>query len=101
MGDLTALHDISSLAVDRMDGDVNLQIIVGNDGGGTIFTQLEVASQVDEQTLSRVFTTPQTVDFWHLAQAYGWQYERVTTLEELQRALELSGRVLIEALLVD
>ncbi len=101
MGDLTALHDIGSLSVDRMDGDINLQVIVGNDGGGTIFTQLEVASQVDEQTLSRVFTTPQNADFWHLAQAYGWQYERVSTLDELQRALELSGRVLIEVLLVD
>ncbi|MFM6963438.1 MAG: 2-succinyl-5-enolpyruvyl-6-hydroxy-3-cyclohexene-1-carboxylic-acid synthase [Micrococcales bacterium] len=101
MGDLTALHDISSLAIDRNDDDINLQVIVGNDNGGTIFTQLEVASQVDDQTLARVFTTPQQVDFWHVAQAYGWQYERVSTLDELQRALELSGRVLIEVLLVD
>lgn len=101
MGDLTALHDISSLVIDRMDGDINLQVIIGNDNGGTIFTKLEVASQVDEQTLTRVFTTPQHVDFWHLAQAYGWQYERVTTIDELQRALELNGRVLIEAILAD
>ena len=101
MGDLTALHDISSLAIDRKDDDINLQVIVGNDNGGTIFNLLEVANQVDEQTLSRVFTTPQSVDFWHIAQAYGWQYERVTTLDELQRALELNGRVLIEALIAD
>jgi 2-succinyl-5-enolpyruvyl-6-hydroxy-3-cyclohexene-1-carboxylate synthase len=35
MGDLTALHDAGSLAFDQPDADLNLQIIVGNDGGGT------------------------------------------------------------------
>ncbi len=99
MGDLTALHDISSLAVDRNDGDLNLQVIVGNDNGGTIFNALEVSQRVDEQAMQRVFTTPQHVDFWHLAEAYGWQYERVTNQQELQAALQLSGRVLIEVLL--
>lgn len=101
MGDLTALHDISSLAIDKHDGELNLQIIVGNDNGGTIFNRLEVAHQVDTQTMERVFTTPQTADFWHLAQGYGWQYERVTNRIELQRALELAGRVLIEVMLED
>lgn len=99
MGDLTALHDVGSLAIDRFDGDINLQIIVGNDNGGSIFSQLEVAGQVDEQTMQRVFTTPQSVDFWHLAQAYGWQYQRVSNLVELEHALQLSGRVLVEVLL--
>ncbi|MEN9714143.1 MAG: hypothetical protein RLZZ164_807 [Actinomycetota bacterium] len=99
MGDLTALHDVGSLSIDKFDGEINLQIIVGNDNGGSIFTQLEVADQVDERTMQRVFTTPQTVDFWHLAQAYGWQYQRVTSLGELDHALQLSGRVLIEVML--
>jgi 2-succinyl-5-enolpyruvyl-6-hydroxy-3-cyclohexene-1-carboxylate synthase len=43
-----------------------------------------------------VFKTKQHVDFWHLAEAYGWQYQRVERLEQLAPALQLTGRVLVE-----
>lgn len=96
MGDLTLLHDASSLAVDPVDGELNIQIVVGNDGGGTIFTGLEMASSLDEKTFERLFTTPQQVDIWHLAQAYGWNYVRVESRAELESALQTSGRVVID-----
>ena len=99
MGDITALHDISSLAIDSHDGELNLQVIVGNDGGGTIFETLEIANTIDDQAFDRLFRTRQTVDFWHLAEAYGWQYLRVESLEQLAPALQTRGRVLIEALI--
>jgi 2-succinyl-5-enolpyruvyl-6-hydroxy-3-cyclohexene-1-carboxylate synthase len=99
MGDLTALHDAGSLAFDQPDADLNLQIIVGNDGGGTIFETLEIASTIDDQAFDRLFRTRQNVDFWHLAEAYGWQYIRVERLEQLAPALQTRGRVLIEVLL--
>ena len=99
MGDITALHDISSLAIDSHDGDLNLQVIVGNDGGGTIFETLEIADTIDDQAFDRLFRTRQTADFWHLAEAYGWQYLRVESLEQLAPALQTRGRVLIEALI--
>ena len=99
MGDLTALHDAGSLAFDQPDADLNLQIIVGNDGGGTIFETLEIASTIDDQAFDRLFRTRQNVDFWHLAEAYGWQYTRVERLEQLAPALQTRGRVLIEVLL--
>jgi 2-succinyl-5-enolpyruvyl-6-hydroxy-3-cyclohexene-1-carboxylate synthase len=99
MGDLTALHDAGSLAFDQQDKDLNLQVIVGNDGGGTIFETLEIASTIDDQAFDRLFRTRQNVDFWHLAEAYGWQYIRVERLEQLSEALQARGRVLIEVLL--
>lgn len=99
MGDLTALHDVGSLAFDQQDQDLNLQVIVGNDGGGTIFETLEIASTIDDQAFDRLFRTRQNVDFWHLAEAYGWQYIRVERLEQLSEALQARGRVLIEVLL--
>ena len=99
MGDLTALHDVGSLAFDQQDKDLNLQVIVGNDGGGTIFETLEIASTIDDQAFDRLFRTRQSVDFWHLAEAYGWQYIRVERLEQLAEALQARGRVLIEVLL--
>jgi 2-succinyl-5-enolpyruvyl-6-hydroxy-3-cyclohexene-1-carboxylate synthase len=99
MGDITALHDAGSLAFDHQDSDLNLQVIVGNDGGGTIFETLEIASTIDDQAFDRLFRTRQNVDFWHLAEAYGWQYIRVETLEQLAPALQTRGRALIEVLL--
>jgi 2-succinyl-5-enolpyruvyl-6-hydroxy-3-cyclohexene-1-carboxylate synthase len=99
MGDITALHDVGSLAFDQQDADLNLQVIVGNDGGGTIFETLEIATTIDDQAFDRLFRTRQTVDFWHLAEAYGWQYIRVERLEQLAEALQARGRVLIEVLL--
>lgn len=99
IGDITALHDVGSLAIDVHDGDLNLQVIVANDGGGTIFETLEIAKTIDEPAFDRMFRTRQNVDFWHLAEAYGWQYIRVEKLDQLAPALLTRGRVLIEALI--
>lgn len=94
VGDLTALHDVGGLAIDPADGELNLQIVVVNDGGGSIFEVLEVAKA--KESFDRVFKTKQHVDFWHLAEAYGWQYQRVERLEQLAPALKHTGRVLVE-----
>lgn len=96
IGDLTFFHDASSLAIDAADGDLNIQVIVGNDSGGTIFAGLEMAKSLDAKTFERLFTTPQQIDIWHLAQAYGWNYIRVEDKAELHKALEATGRVVID-----
>lgn len=96
MGDLTALHDAGSLAIDPREGDLNIQLIIGNDGGGTIFTGLEMAQTLDAESFERLFKTPQQMDFWHLAEAYGWTYLRVESLAELDSALATAGRVMID-----
>ncbi len=96
IGDLTLFHDASSLAIDPIDGELNIQIVVGNDAGGTIFAGLEMAEALDAKTFERLFTTPQQIDIWHLAQAYGWNYIRVENISELQKALSTTGRVVID-----
>ena len=97
IGDLTLLHDVGSLAFDRAgEPDLNLQLVVVNDGGGTIFESLEPAQTLPQESFDRLFKTPQTVDLWSLAQAYGWQYLLVESRAELEDALGASGRVLIE-----
>lgn len=96
LGDLTLLHDAGSLAIDPADGDLNIQLVVGNDNGGTIFSGLEMAESLDPQSFVRLFKTPQQVDLWHLAQAYGWNYLRVESRGELDQALVTTGRVLID-----
>jgi 2-succinyl-5-enolpyruvyl-6-hydroxy-3-cyclohexene-1-carboxylate synthase len=97
LGDLAMLHDAGSLAFGVGETRPDIQLIVGNDGGGTIFDGLEVAGSADADLFDRVLLTPQTVDLEHLAAAYGWEYRRVANRGELDPALTPSpGQVLIE-----
>ena len=75
-----------------------VQVIVGNDGGGTIFDGLEVAASAPSVDLDRAFYTPQSVALGPLAAAYGWTHVHVGTVAELEHALaaEVGGPQLIE-----
>jgi 2-succinyl-5-enolpyruvyl-6-hydroxy-3-cyclohexene-1-carboxylate synthase len=97
LGDLALLHDAGSLAPTPGEPSPRMQVIVGNDGGGTIFDGLEVAGTADPDLFDRVLYTPQAVDIPALAAAYGWEHRRAATRSELDDALSASGdRVLIE-----
>ncbi|NEM91015.1 2-succinyl-5-enolpyruvyl-6-hydroxy-3-cyclohexene-1-carboxylic-acid synthase [Galbitalea soli] len=91
LGDLAALHDAGALLFGAGEVRPRIQVIVGNDGGGTIFDTLEVAGSAPQDALDRVLLTPQTVDFESLAGAYGWQYLRASTRGELDQALTASA----------
>nr|WP_235560021.1 MULTISPECIES: 2-succinyl-5-enolpyruvyl-6-hydroxy-3-cyclohexene-1-carboxylic-acid synthase [Microbacterium] len=98
LGDLAFLHDVGALLLPPDEDEPRLQVIVGNDGGGTIFDGLEVASTADRADLDRAFYTPHTVRLEKLALAYGWEYQRVTTRTALDQVLTTpaGGRQLIE-----
>ncbi|MFF1538973.1 2-succinyl-5-enolpyruvyl-6-hydroxy-3-cyclohexene-1-carboxylic-acid synthase [Microbacterium sp. NPDC058269] len=98
LGDLAFLHDVGALLLPPDETEPRLQVIVGNDGGGTIFDSLEVASSARPGDLDRAFYTPHTVRIEHLALAYGWEYQRVTTRTALDQALTSlrGGRQIIE-----
>lgn len=98
LGDLAFLHDVGALLLPPDETEPRLQVIVGNDGGGTIFDALEVASSARAADLDRAFYTPHTVRLEHLALAYGWEYQRVTTRTALDQALTSprGGRQIIE-----
>lgn len=100
LGDLTLLHDAGSLAIDPGDGELNIQLVVGNDNGGTIFESLEVSKNLPQKNFSRVFKTPQLVNFELLAGAYGWQYQKVEDPAQLKLALKITGRVIIDVALI-
>jgi len=96
LGDLTFLHDVGSLVIDKSDGELDIQLVVVNDHGGKIFSYLEVAGSVEEKIYNRVFRTGQDFEIAALAQAFGWQYLLVKDLVEYHSALETTGRVIIE-----
>ncbi|KQZ11100.1 2-succinyl-5-enolpyruvyl-6-hydroxy-3-cyclohexene-1-carboxylate synthase [Agromyces sp. Root1464] len=87
IGDLTLLHDVGSMLLGEGEHRPRVQLIVGNDGGGTIFDSLEVAASAPADAFDRVQFTPQHVDLASLAAAYGWRYTRATTRSELHDAL--------------
>ena len=98
LGDLALLHDVGALLLPPDEDEPRIQVIVGNDGGGTIFDALEVAAVAAPAAMDRVLYTPHTVRLEQLALAYGWEYQRVTTRTALDQALTapVGGRQLIE-----
>lgn len=98
LGDLALLHDVGALLLPPGEDEPRLQVLVGNDHGGTIFDGLEVAGVAGDDAMDRVLLTPHAVRLEHLALAYGWEYRRVTTRSALDQALTspVGGRQLIE-----
>ena len=96
MGDLTFLHDVGALSFGVGEARPRIQVIVGNDGGGTIFDGLEVAQSAGEG-FDRVLLTAQQVSIETLASAYGWAYLRVENRGQLDQALTAStGPTIVE-----
>jgi 2-succinyl-5-enolpyruvyl-6-hydroxy-3-cyclohexene-1-carboxylate synthase len=87
VGDVTLLHDAGSLLLAPGEARPRVQVVVGNDGGGTIFDGLEVAQTADPTAVDRVLFTPHRVDLEALAAAYGWAYSRAATRSALESAL--------------
>jgi 2-succinyl-5-enolpyruvyl-6-hydroxy-3-cyclohexene-1-carboxylate synthase len=87
LGDLAALHDAGGMLFGVAESRPRIQVVVGNDHGGTLFDQLEVATTADADAFDRVVLTPQSADFEHIAAAYGWEYRRVANRGELEAAL--------------
>ncbi|MEO6944694.1 MAG: 2-succinyl-5-enolpyruvyl-6-hydroxy-3-cyclohexene-1-carboxylic-acid synthase [Lacisediminihabitans sp.] len=97
LGDLALLHDVGALLFGVGEPRPTIQVIVGNDGGGTIFDGLEVAASARAEAFDRVLFTPQVVDLRALAEAYGWRYLLAANRGELDEALSASdGPTLIE-----
>ncbi|MFB7842749.1 2-succinyl-5-enolpyruvyl-6-hydroxy-3-cyclohexene-1-carboxylic-acid synthase [Microbacterium sp. NPDC056052] len=98
LGDLSLLHDVGSLLLPGDEPAPRIQVVVGNDGGGTIFDGLEVAGTAATEDLDRAFYTPHSVVLAHLAAAYGWASAKAATPDDLARALsaEVAGPQLIE-----
>ena len=96
VGDITALHDAASLLANPAEQRPRVQIVIGDDGGGTIFDDLEVRQSADEADFTRVLTTPVTADFKKLAEAYGWAHVLVTDRAGLERALTEKSTCVIE-----
>lgn len=104
LGDLSFLHDAGSLLIGTAEERPNLQVVVINNEGGAIFSDLEhgaVARSSPEfaAQVSRVMTTPQQADLGAIARGYGAEHVLVETVEQLRAALAepAAGLSVVEA----
>lgn len=97
VGDLTALHDLNSLALLRQIDAPFVLVILNNDGGG-IFHHLSIARF--EEHFEECFGTPHGLSFPAVATMFNTPYRRPATLGEFSaafdEALQSSGATLIE-----
>lgn len=90
MGDLTACHDASSLAL-AAAARAHLDIVVADDGGGGIFATLEHGRATNPEAYDRWFGLAQSVDYEVLAAAYGVAFARAEEPQELESLLARSS----------
>lgn len=96
LGDLSALHDLNSLAL-LGKGSRPLVVILLNNDGGSIFRMLPVPTK--DALLETYYCLPHGLHFEHAAAMFGLHYRAPTTLVEFEQdyatALE-NGVTLIE-----
>ncbi|WP_282946088.1 2-succinyl-5-enolpyruvyl-6-hydroxy-3-cyclohexene-1-carboxylic-acid synthase [Cellulomonas endometrii] len=92
IGDLTFLHDVGGLLRLSTEPEVDLQVVVLNDAGGSIFATLEHGAPERARTFERVFGTPHAVDVAALCAGYGVRHVRVSDEPSLAAALAAPGR---------
>ena len=92
VGDLTFLHDIGGLINGRYEQDADLQIVVLNDAGGSIFAGLEHGGSNHVEDFPRYFATPQNFSLAALAAGLGAEYQMVGDLGDLERLLAMPVR---------
>jgi 2-succinyl-5-enolpyruvyl-6-hydroxy-3-cyclohexene-1-carboxylate synthase len=85
LGDLALLHDSPGLAIGPDEPRPDLCLVVVNNDGGGIFSQLEQAAFAGP--FERIFGTPHGTDIERLAGASGVPYARICAARELPGAL--------------
>jgi len=85
LGDLAFLHDVSGLV---NVPDVPCTFVVVDNGGGGIFSFLPQATSLEAHRFEQLFGTPPTSDVAAVGRGFGLTVREVTSLGELDVALE-------------
>jgi 2-succinyl-5-enolpyruvyl-6-hydroxy-3-cyclohexene-1-carboxylate synthase len=81
LGDLTALHDLNSLALTKNLNTPFVIVVINNRGGG-IFSLLPIAEH--EENFEPFWGTPHPFDFQKFAEGFGLEYAIPQSLAELE-----------------
>jgi 2-succinyl-5-enolpyruvyl-6-hydroxy-3-cyclohexene-1-carboxylate synthase len=88
MGDIAFLHDLGGLNLGEGQDQPNLTIVVLDNNGSGIFSQLEQGADEYKEHYEKVFGTPHGKDLWVIAESLGIPAKQVTTKTELKFSLE-------------
>ena len=91
IGDIAFLHDLGGLHIPESENQPPLTIVVLDNDGSGIFSQLEQGATEYQEHYENVFGTPHGKDLWVIAEALGIPAKRVTTKTELAFALKNSA----------
>jgi 2-succinyl-5-enolpyruvyl-6-hydroxy-3-cyclohexene-1-carboxylate synthase len=98
LGDLAFLHDVSGLVNLT---DLPCTFVVLDNGGGGIFSFLPQASALEREQFELLFGTPPTSDVGDVARGFGLEVHDVTTMAELDMALNVPAPVLVRVKVPD
>ena len=87
LGDVSAAHDLSSLALARQVQHPLCICVLDNDGG-RIFDHLPLAATHGKKPEFRYWLTPPHIDWQAAAKAYGVSYQSPTHLDGIDRAVK-------------
>ncbi|MCK6528311.1 2-succinyl-5-enolpyruvyl-6-hydroxy-3-cyclohexene-1-carboxylic-acid synthase [Myxococcota bacterium] len=87
LGDLAFVHDIGAMRAATEPG-VRLDVVVVDDGGGSIFRYLPIASAPGVD-FERLFVTPHRLDLARIAEAFGAEVHRVGDAERVEELLRV------------
>lgn len=96
LGDLTFIHDLGALVPGVGETEVDLDVVVIDDGGGSLFATLEYGKEPGAH-YDRVFRTAKYLDVAEYAASVGAQYVAVTQVKDLGEVLDAkwAGRRLV------
>ena len=96
VGDLSALHDLNSLAL-VAKSSWPLIVIVINNQGGHIFDLLPIR---ESQHFETFFNTPHEIEFQHAANMFGIEYRSISEMDDFRKvyreAIEGNQAILLE-----
>lgn len=93
MGDIAFLHDLGGLNLGEGQDQPNLTIVVLDNNGSGIFSQLEQGAVEYQEHYEKVFGTPHGKDLWVIAESLGIPAKQVTSKTELKFALDSFEKV--------
>jgi len=86
-GDLALLHDAAAMQTARRH-PLHLTVVVFNNAGGGIFSQLPVAERADRAVFETYFSTPHGADLREIAAGFGVDSVRVSSWEHFRAAFK-------------
>jgi 2-succinyl-5-enolpyruvyl-6-hydroxy-3-cyclohexene-1-carboxylate synthase len=93
IGDIAFLHGMGGLNISAPNQTPNLTVVVLDNDGSGIFSQLEQGSSKYQKYFEQIFGTPHGRDLWVIAESLGVPAVRVTTKTELTAALNRTNKI--------